>query len=197
MHGAMAFFVFVFIACQIVVISISGGGMAVTALTSSVDEDDATFPVSSTTGLLGASVLHPAYLIVVGSTREVVSYAGLTSTTITGITRGVADPQTGEQYEASEHAVGSKVMTTNVGALDSFVGYNVGSAQGTGGSISVIVASGLAVLRNFPRMLVWDYPWFNNQTAILRLLLLCLSAGFIWSLFMTFLQLARGILIPS
>jgi hypothetical protein len=194
MHGAMAFFVFVFVACQIVVIGISGGGMAATVLTAPVSANGTILNVASTANFLGASGSHPGYLVVTGSGREVVSYTGLTSTSITGCARGVADPQTGEQYEACPHTTGSKVMTTNVGALDSFVGYNVGSAQGTTGSISVVIASGLAILRNLPRMLAWDYPWFNNQTAILRLLLFCLSAGFVWALFMTFLQLAQGIL---
>jgi len=194
MHGAMAFFVFVFVACQIVVMGISGGGMAATVLIAPVSANATVFNVASTANFLGASGSHPAYMVVTGSGREVVSYTGLTSTSITGCTRGVADPQTGEQYEACQHTTGSKVMTTNVGALDSLVGYNVGSAQGTTGSISVVIASGLALLRNLPRMLAWDYPWFNNQTAVLRLLLFCLSAGFIWAMFMVFLQLAQGIL---
>lgn len=197
MHGAMAFFVFVFIACQIVSVSITGGGTAVTTLTSAVDDDDTTFTVSSTAGLLNASVSSPAHVVVVGSSREVISYTGLTSTQLLGCSRAQADPQTGEQYEASEHAAGTKVMTTNVGALDSFVGYSVGSAQGTVGSIRMVVSTGLAILRNLPRMLAWDYPWFNNQTAIIRVLLFCLSAGFVWALAMAFIQLARGILTPS
>lgn len=194
MHGTMAFFVFVFIVCQIVVIAISGGGMAVTALASPADTDDSTLYVESTANFLSASESVPAYLKLIGGNTEVVYYTGLTSTTVTGVVRGAADPQTGEQYEACEHVTGTKVMTTNMGAIDTFVGYSVGSAQGTTGSIRVMVASGLAILRNMPRMLAWDYPWFRNQTAILRVPLFALSAGFIWALAMAFLQLAQGIL---
>lgn len=194
MHGTMAFFVFVFITCQIVMIAISGGGMAVTALTSPVSVNATVLNVGSTANFLSASPSTPAYLKVVGSSQEVVYYTGLTSTTVTGVTRGVADPQTGEQYEASEHVTGAKVMTTNMGAIDTFVGYSVGSAQGATGSIRVIIASGLAILRNIPRMLAWDYPWFQGQAAILRIPLFALSAGFVWALAMGFLQLAQGIL---
>lgn len=194
MHGTMAFFVFVFVICQIVLVAISGGGMAVTALTGSIDIDDTTLLVVSTANFLSASESTPAYLKLVGSSTEVISYTGLTGTTVTGCSRGCADPQTGEQYEPSEHTEGTKVMTTNMGALDSFVGFSVGSAQGAAGSIRVIIASGLAILRNLPRMLAWDYPWFRGQAAILRIPLFALSAGFIWALAMMFLQLAQGIL---
>lgn len=194
MHGAMTFFVFVFIVCQMVVIAISGGGMAVTYLSSDVDADDTTLTVTSTANTLSASGSVPAYLVIQDGGKEVVSYTGKTDTTFTGVVRGVADPQTGEQYEASTHPTGAKVMTTNVGAIDSFMGYNVGGAQGVIGTVKVVVASGVAILRNLPRMLAWDYPWFRGQAAILRFPLFALSAGFVWAIAMTFLQLAQGIL---
>lgn len=194
MHGAMTFFVFVFIICQIVVIAISGGGMAVTRLSNDIDLDDTTLQVASTANFLNASGAVPAYLVVLNGGKEVVSYTGKTDTTFTGVTRAVADPQTGEQYEATSHVAGAKVMTTNVGAIDSFMGYNVGGAQGVIGTVKVVVASGIAILKNLPRMLAWDYPWFQGQAAILRFPLFALSAGFVWAIAMVFLQLAQGIL---
>jgi len=194
MHGAMAFFTFVFIMCQIIVIAISGGGMAATSLDAAIDEDDVILSVKSTANFLSATPGVPAYLILSGSGSEIVSYTGSTDTTFTGVVRGEVDPQTGEQYESISHGIGAKVMTTNVGAIDSFMGYNVGSAQGVVGTIKVVVASGVAILRNVPRMLAWDYPWFQGQAAILRYPLFALSAGFVWALAMVFLQLAQGIL---
>jgi len=194
MHGAMTFFVFVFIVCQIVVIAISGGGMAVTRLTNDIDLDDTTLNVSTTANFLNASVGVPAYLVIIDGGKEIVSYTGKTDTSFTGVVRGIADPQTGEQYEAGSHTAGAKVMTTNVGAIDSFMGYNVGGAQGVIGTVKVVVASGVAILYNLPRMLAWDYPWFTGQASILRFPLFALSAGFVWAIAMVFLQLAQGIL---
>lgn len=194
MHGAMSFFVFVFIVCQIIIIAISGGGMAVTRISSDLNATATTIPVVSTAGFLNATPGVPAYLLLQDGSREVVSYTGKTANSFTGVVRGAPDPQTGEQYEAAPHTVGSKIMTTNVGAIDSFMGYNVGGAQGVVGTVKVVVASGVSILRNLPRMLAWDYPWFQGQAAILRFPLFALSAGFVWAIAMAFLQLAQGIL---
>jgi hypothetical protein len=195
MHGAMAFFVFVFIMCQIIVVIISGGGMGVTHLTANITVVDVTLNVATTANFLSATPGIPAYLLIVGDgNKEVVSYTGKTATQFTGLTRNVEDPQTGEQYESVAFSANSKVMTTNIGAVDSFMGYNVGGAQGVVGTIKVIIVSGIAILRNIPRMLVWDYPWFQGPTSIFRYPLFAISAGFVWSIAMLFLQLAQGIL---
>ena len=198
----MAFFAFVFITCQIIVVSISGGGFAVTRLSATLsDNETATMYVDSTANFLSATPAVPAYVLIKDTDSEIVKYTGKTATTFTGLTRGVTDLQSGEQYDASAHTVSldptilsPKVMTTNIGAIDSFVGYNVGSAEGITGSIKIVVASGLAILKNIPRMLAWDYPWFQGSAAILRYPLFALSAGFVWALAMVFLQLAQGIL---
>ena len=198
----MSFFSFIFIACQILATVIQGGGFGVGYLSADVAVDAVTLSVTSTTDStwLDASVSVPAYLLIVGSEREVVSYTGKSFNDVTGIAtftglgRGATDPQTDEHYDATVHVTGSKVMTTNVGAIDSFVGYNVGSAQGVVGAVKVVLASGVAILRNLPRMLLWNYPWLRGQATITRYLLFALSAGFVWSLFMAMLQLAQGIL---
>ena len=195
MHGAMSFFVFVFIVCQIVAVAITGGGMGRTALTANLLVGEvATAHVTSTANFLNATPAVPAYLLVVGTKREVVEYTGKTVTTFTGMTRAVADPQTGEQYEASAFVIGDRIMTTNIGAIDSFMGFNVAGAQGLTGTVWAVVNSGIAMFRNIPRMLTWDYPWFQGQASFLRYPLFALSAGFVWTIVMAFIQLAQGIL---
>ena len=202
MHGAMAFFAWVFIVCQILAAVLQGGGFGVGYLSANITADDVTMAVVDTTNStwLNASASVPAYLLIKDSSQEVVGYTGKTFdaatgiVTFTGLDRGAEDPQTREQYDESIHPAGSKVMTVNVGAIDSFVGYSVGSSQGTVGAIKVVIASGVAILRNLPRMLLWDYPWLQGQATILRYPLFALSAGFVWSLAMAFLQLAQGIL---
>ena len=93
MHGAMAFFTFVFIMCQIIVIAISGGGMAVTRLDAVIDEDDVVLSVETTANFLNATPGVPAYLLLTGSAKEIVSYTGSTDTTFTGLTRAVVVPE--------------------------------------------------------------------------------------------------------
>jgi len=202
MNGAMAFFAFLFIVSQIIASVIQGGGFASGLLAAGITDTSPTMQVADTTNSawLGASVGVPAYLLIKGTDQEVVSYTGKSYNSITkimtfsGLDRGVEDPQTGERYDAAVHPASSKVMTTNIGAIDSFVGYSVGSAQGVIGSVKVVVASGVAILKNLPRMLLWDYPWLQGQAIILRFPLFALSAGFVWALFMSMLQLAQGIL---
>jgi len=202
MSGVMAFFAFVFIVSQIIASVIQGGGFASGLLAADITDGSVTMQVADTanSAWLNASVGVPAYLLIVGSNREVVSYTGKSYNnitkvmTFTGLGRGAADSQTEERYDAATHLAGSKVMTTNIGAIDSFVGYSVGSAQGVIGSVKVVVASGVAILKNLPRMLLWDYPWLQGQATVLRFPLFALSAGFVWALFMSMLQLAQGIL---
>jgi len=202
MSGSMAFFAWVFIVGQIIASVIQGGGFASGLLAADITDASVTMQVADTTNSawLGASVSVPAYLLIKGSDSEVVSYTGKSYDGVTkimtfsGLGRGVADPQTGERYDAAVHSSGSKVMTTNIGAIDSFVGYSVGTAQGVIGSVKVVVASGVAILKNLPRMLLWDYPWLQGQATVFRFPLFALSAGFVWALFMSMLQLAQGIL---
>ena len=202
MNGALAFLSFVFIVSQIIASVIQGGGFASGLLASDITDNSTTMQVADTTNSvwLDASASVPAYLLIKGTDQEVVGYTGKSYNsvtkilTVTGLDRGAEDPQTGERYDAVAHPEGSKVMTTNVGAIDSFVGYSVGSAQGVTGSIKVVVASGIAILKNLPRMLLWDYPWLQGQATIIRFPLFALSAGFVWALFMAMLQLAQGIL---
>ena len=202
MSGAMAFFAWVFIVSQIIAMMIQGGGFASGLLAADITDASVTMQVASTANStwLGASVGVPAYLLIKGTSQEVVGYTGKSYNdvtkivTFTGLDRGTSDPQTGERYDAVSHSTGSKVMTTNMGAVDSFVGYSVGSAQGVIGSVKVVVASGIAILKNLPRMLLWDYPWLQGHATIIRFPLFALSAGFVWALSMAFLQLAQGIL---
>ena len=200
MSGAMAFFVFVFLVCQIIATVIQGGGMARTELTATLDEaETAVMHVESTSGFLNASAAVPASVLVVGPLgREFVGYTGRTATTFTGLARGETDPQTKESQEAVTHAVSADstptVMTVNLDVIDSFVGYSVGTAQGTTGSISLIFATGKALLFSLPRMLMWDYPWLAGHVAIFRIPLFALSAGFIWATFMATVGVAQGLL---
>lgn len=183
------FFVFVFVAGQLISMMITGGGFAVTRLSGPLSDTATTIAVVSTDGFLSASPTHRAY-VAIGS--EVVSYTGRTPTLLTGVTRGAADPQTGRRIVATAHPNATKVRTLNIAALDSFMGYNIttsGAAFGTLDAINFLRSTFV----NLPRFLTWDYPWLEGNWVIVRFLLFPVSAGFIFALGVSFLWLALGI----
>ncbi len=184
-----AFFIFMFVTSQLIAVMIEGGGFAVAQLDGDLTESATVITVDSTTNFLSADVSHPSYIMV---EDEVVSYTGRTSTTFTGVMRGVADPQTGRRVDAVVHADNAKVKTLNVAAMDSFMGYNVTTSGAEFGTLDAVKFTGRLFV-NMPKFLLWDYPWFTGPWVVARFILFAFSAGFLFGLGLVMLALARGI----
>lgn len=183
------FFIFMFVVGQLIALMVEGGGFAVTRLNGAVDSDDVTVTVDNTNNFLSADIAHPAY-IQVGN--EIMSYTAKTATQFTGVTRGAADPQTRRATTAAAHADNAKVMTLNVSAMDSFIGYNITTSGAAFGALDAVKLVG-GFFVNLPKMLLWDYPWLTGPWVIARYLLFAFSGGFIFGVAMLMLTLAQAI----
>jgi hypothetical protein len=187
------FFVFVFLIGSILTLLLEGGGFAATTLTSSVNTSATTWTLASTDGFLGASVTHPAYA---QCGDEIVFYTSLTApSTISGISRGQSDPQSGVATAAAAHSTGSYVKTLNIAAIDSFIGYNISQSNATFGALDALTFFG-RMFTNLPKMLMNDYPWFTGQARLFQYVLLCFTAGFVVSLGLAMLWLGLSIWKP-
>lgn len=185
------FFIFTFIICTIIASTIDGGGgISSTTTTVATAVTDTTLTVTTTRNFLAASAARPAYGMI--GPKEVFSYTGTTANTFTGVTRGIADPQTSNQAAATAHATGTKVKTLAVGAMDAFMGYNITTSAATFGTLDA-VTFGVQTLVNMPKFIMWDYSFLRGEWVMLRYVLFSLSGGFVFGIVMAMLTLAWSI----
>jgi hypothetical protein len=197
MNKLWVFFVFVFTVGTFLCAILDGsGGLAVSKLKVAMTAADVDLTVDNAQDFLDASVTFPAY-IVVGT--EIIKYTGRTITgahvadQLTGLTRGVSDPQTGRVSIAATHAIGVKVVTIEVDALDTFMGYDITSSTATFGAIQAIQFVG-NLFKTLPKMIAWDYSFLTGQLIYLKFFILYpLSAGLVISLILALASLAQGI----
>lgn len=188
----VTFFLLVFICGTIIAGSLDYQVVyAVTSLSSSIDDDDATITVVDTTNFPPATSPASGRRLGIGS--EVIIYSGLTDTQFTGLTRGASDPQTGQTTEAATHSSGAKVMSMTARTISNISAINLITSGVTFGSLAGYVLTGTA-LRDLFKTLTWDYPWFRGNWVFARIPLLALSGGFLWAMAIVFLQIAQGIL---
>jgi len=186
-----AFFAFIFVCATILCGFMEGtSGINATELSANIDEIVTTILVDSTEGFAGST--HPAsqrYIIIGG---EAISYTGLTETSFTGCVRGLTNPQTGDQRDASTHGDGALVTNTSTSAMNSLIAiFQAKSSASFGTFIALIFSS--AFWTALWQMMVWDYSFFTGQLSILRIVLVVtLSGGFLFSIVMSMIGLAQG-----
>jgi hypothetical protein len=185
------FFFFTFVMCTIIASVVDGGGGIASTKTSAVVSSNATtIAVSTTKNFLGADATHPAYAMI--GSKEIFTYTGKTALTFTGVIKGVADPQSGTQVVRAAYGANTTIKTLAVGAMDSFLGYNITTSQATFGAMDAIIF-GARMFTNLPKFLMWNYSFLQGEWVMLRYVLMSLSAGFVFSIAMGMLWLAMSI----
>lgn len=179
------FFVFAFTASVFLGGVIQGNtGLATTSLASDMTETDTTATVNATQGFGTFGV------IIIGN--ETVCFTGITSTTITGLTRG---EDCRSHSKVSTHAVGDRVYSEGPGVINTIIGFDIASAFSDGGFTGLVVGVFKSVVQlptfvaSIARMLMWDAAFLEGPYVYYKYFVLYpLSAGLVLS----FVRLALG-----
>lgn len=119
---------------------------------------------------------------------ESIRYNSKDDTHFYGVTRGIDDTT------ATAHVAGEVVMNRNSNIINNILGYNVAATSASYGSLSAIVGLLWNSVKAIPRMIAWNYSYLDGHLAMLKYLILWpISAGFIFSLGIVAMVLARGI----
>lgn len=122
-------------------------GIAATNLTTTIDADDTTLIVASTTGFLAADFL------IIG--EEQICYTGTTATTFTSLVRGC------NGTEASNHVAGSRVFNEGSGIVNSLIGFNIAEASSTTGILKVPFMLN-TIYNSLAKIVSWDYSYLEG-----------------------------------
>ena len=193
----MVFFSFISITGFLLTALLAGGGFAATYITQAIPATgfSGTIYVSDVTGFLNASPTYPAYIQVDDEIFYYTANPDPNTESLTSVTRAVTDPQTGTTSTAAAHAIGAELASTEIKAMDSFMGYNISSAGATFGTFSAVTLVG-KFFTNIPRYIEWDYPWFQGMGQLIRFALFAFSMGFILSFSIAVISTAFGIFKP-
>ena len=176
---------------------LAGGGFASTYITQAIPASgfSGTIYVSDVTGFLNASPALPAYIQVDDEIFYYTANPDPNTESLTNVTRAVTDPQTGVATEPAAHAIGAELASTEIKAMDSFMGYNISTTGATFGSFSALTLVG-KFFTNIPRYIEWDYPWFQGMGQLVRFALFAFSMGFVLSFAIAVIATAFGIFKP-
>ena len=78
-----------------------------------------------------------------------------------------------------------------IDVLNELCGYSVLS---TGGLMAIPKLAVGFITHGLPKMLLWDYAFFEGPYAMLRFFFIPLSIAVVWGLIQTFISLAQGLL---
>jgi hypothetical protein len=160
-------------------------GIAATTLSATIDENDTTITVASTTGFLDVD-----YLII---GEENLCYTAVIANTFTGITRGC------NNTEPNDHVAGTRVYNEATGLLNTLVGFNIAEAMSSVGVLKVPFMLAGAIPRAFAKIISWDYSYLEGTLwsfplfYIKLILLYPLSAGFMISFILIMVNVFMGI----
>lgn len=169
MAKLISFFLFVFIGSAILsAVMEGGGGIAATALSAAIDDDDVTISVDSTDGFLAAD------WIVIDDER--ILYTGKTSTTFTGCTRGY------DGTEAESHAIDAMAYTMEASAINNAMGFNIAAEADSMGLWSAITIPFYFFTRTIPHIIRLNYSFLSGELAIIGWFFFAAGAGLIITL---------------
>ena len=193
----MTFFAFISIVGFILTALLAGGGFASTYITQAIPAVGftGTIYVEDVTGFLNASVSNPAYIQIDDEIFYYTSNPDPTTESLISVTRAATDPQTGVVTSAANHAIGAELASTEIKAIDSFMGYNISTTGATFGSFSALTLVS-RFFTNIPRYIEWDYPWFQGMGQLIRFALFAFSMGFVLSFAIAVIATAFGIFKP-
>ena len=193
----MMFLTFVNVIGFLLTALLAGGGFASTLTTAVIPSTGFTgiISVADVTRFLDADVAHPAFIQVDDEIFYYTDDPDPVLNRFTSVVRAQTDPQTGQASVAAAHAAGSRLVTLDIKALDSFIGYNITSTGAVFGSLDALVLVG-KFFTNIPRYILWDYPWFSGMGSLVRFALFAFSAGFVLSFAIALVSLGMSIFRP-
>lgn len=144
----------------------SASALASTNLTAAIDDEETTLNVTSTIGFLSVDG-------VLFIDDEKLTYAGVTANTFTGVVRGVEDT------DAANHANSTAVYHEDAGVLNHALGFEIIDAQVEGGSVNVLTAGWNFTTITVPKIVTWNYAFFEGDLVIVRYVLMSMSIGII------------------
>jgi hypothetical protein len=149
MHRLLVTFLFVFIGCSILAaIMQGGGGIVSTVLTGNITATDMTIPVTST------ALFNDNDIIRIGN--EKILYSSKTDTTFVVHTRGY------DNTEAEDFEEGRRVYSTEAGALNDALGFNLGVTIETGGALALIQLPINFFTKTMPHLIVLNANLFSQ-----------------------------------
>lgn len=149
MHRLLVTFLFVFIGCSILAaIMQGGGGIVSTVLTEDLAADGTTLEVEST------ALFNDKDIIRIGN--EKILYSARDATTFTVHTRG-AGGSTAEAFEA-----GTRVYSTEAGAINDALGFNLGVTVEVGGALALIQLPINFFTKTMPHLIVLNANLFSQ-----------------------------------
>ena len=181
MAKLVTFFAFLFVVASILTgIMEGGGGIAATELSADVDDTETTIPVVSTTNFLATD------FVIIGDER--ILYTSDNATAFIGCTRGY------DGTDAVAHSSGDNVYTADASVINNGLGFNIGATQASVGTLAVIMIPWNFFTITLPRLIMWNWAFLQGELAILAYFFFAVSIGFVGSLALVMLQVARGIL---
>lgn len=169
MSKLVAFFMFMFIGCTALsAIMEGGGGVVAVELQTTIDTDDTTIEVSTTTDFLDADT------VVIGN--EEIEYTGKTATTFTGCTRA------SNGTTAAYHQAGSTVYTRNSSLINDAIAFSIPATVDSMGYWAVIAIPFNFLTKTLPHVLVMNYSFLTGDMAFIGWIFIAISTGFVITL---------------
>jgi len=149
MHRLLVTFLFVFIGCSILAaIMQGGGGIVSTELTADITAEDMTIPVVST------ALFNDNDILRIGN--EKILYSSRTADSFIVHTRGYGETEA-EAYEA-----GRRIYSTEAGAINDALGFNLGVTMETGGALALIQLPINFFTKTIPHLIVLNANLFSQ-----------------------------------
>lgn len=187
MNRLLVFFMIAYLFGQIVSFAMEGeSAVAGTRLTASLSKTEiSTANVITTDGFIATN----DFFIV---DEEMVCYATTTSATFVTLTRGC------KKTKAEVHSTGSAVYNETMGLLNESVGFGLAESLSTAGGFGVIFNAPGMFKTIFPRLVAWDYSFFEGEVYGFPLIYFqaigwVISAGLIFMVVMLLINVFMGI----
>lgn len=166
MSKLITFFMFMFIGATILsAVMEGGGGVVSTPLTASIDNDDTTLSVTSTSNFLDEDYVY------IGD--EKIYYTGTTTNSFTGCTRGY------DGSNAVAHGAGSMVYTKGASTLNNALDFDVATTADSMGVWATITIPYYFLTKSLPNIIAMNFSFLTGDMAIIGLLFFAMGTGLI------------------
>lgn len=187
MNRLLVFFMISYLFGQIISFAMEGeSGIAGSRLTASLSKtESSTANVVTTDGFLSVN----DFFIV---DEEIICYGTTTAATFVTLTRGC------KKTKAETHSTGSAVYNETLGILNEAVGFGLAESLSTAGGFGVIFNAPGMFKKIFPRLVAWDYSFFEGEVYGFPLIYFqavgwVISAGLVFLVVMLLVNTLMGI----
>lgn len=186
MNKLIVFFIGVYAIGQIISSTVDGDpSIASTQLSSFLADDEiAQMSVSSTTSFLDAD-----YVLI---DDEIICYTSKTATTFITLTRGC------KGTDSTNHLAGAQVYNETIGVLNKTIGFGLAETLSAAGPFSVLWELPGFFGTSIPRLIAWDYSFFQGDLfgfplVYIQLIGWVISAGLIITIAITFVNVFMSV----